>query len=185
MVGTTGAGKTTFARRLAERLDCVHIELDAHYWGPAWTPRRSEEFVAAVGEAAANDRWTSDGNYHKVRDLLWSRATTLVWLDYSIGTVLSRLLARTVRRAFTREELWNGNRENLWGHLTSRDSLFLWALKTHWRRRRTYGALLAEGRYPHLEVYRFYTPAQAEAWLVGLDPKPDVRKPGSPHRPLP
>ena len=165
VVGTTGAGKTTFARELAERLGCRHIELDSHYWGPNWTPRDTEEFRASVRTAAAQECWVADGNYHKVRDLLWSRADTLVWLDYSIGTILSRLIVRTVRRVVSREELWNGNRENIWWHLATRKSLFLWALQTHWRRRLTYSRFLAEDEFRHLGVRRLYSPREAEAWL--------------------
>lgn len=51
------------------------------------------------------------GNYGRVRDLLWPRADTIVWLDYAFPLVLGRLTARTVRRAVTGEILWNGNRE--------------------------------------------------------------------------
>src|SRR5262249_18611627 len=39
VIGTSGAGKTTFAGRLASRLGTAHIELDALHWGHDWTPR--------------------------------------------------------------------------------------------------------------------------------------------------
>ncbi|HEX7005341.1 MAG TPA: hypothetical protein VF168_14245 [Trueperaceae bacterium] len=166
VIGTTGAGKTTFAGRLADLLGCEQIELDAHHWGPHWTPRPTEEFRASVRAVAAQECWVADGNYHKVRDLLWARADTLVWLDYSIGTILTRLLLRTMRRVARREELWGGNRENLWWHLATRRSLFLWALQTHWRRRRAYPQLIAAPEFSHLRVVRLYSPAQAEVWLT-------------------
>ena len=168
MVGTTGSGKTTMGARLSRLLGCPHLELDSYHWGPNWTPRETETFRAEVGSAVSADRWVADGNYHVVRDLVWGRADTLVWLDYSIGTVLLRLIRRTARRVGTREELWQGNREQLWVHLATRDSLFLWALKTHWRRRRKYEELLTRGDFPHLEVKRFYSPAEAEKWLENL-----------------
>lgn len=46
VVGASGSGKTTFARRLAERLGIPHIELDAIHWGPDWTPARDDDFRA-------------------------------------------------------------------------------------------------------------------------------------------
>lgn len=156
-------------RRLAARLGCPHIELDSFYWGPDWTPRHKSRFRANVAAAAASGRWVADGNYHKVRDIVWGRADTLVWLDYSIGTILRQLLWRTARRVATREELWNGNRERLWDHLATRKSLFLWALQTHWRRRRRYEELVERREFPHLEVKRFYSPRESEKWLTGLE----------------
>lgn len=155
--------------RLSRLLDCPHLELDAFYWGPDWTPREPASFRAEVASAVAGERWVADGNYHAVRDLVWGRADTLVWLDYTIGTVLLRLVGRTVRRVRTREELWQGNREQLWVHLATRKSLFLWALQTHWRRRRKYEELLGRGDFPHLRLKRFYSPVEAEYWLASFD----------------
>jgi adenylate kinase family enzyme len=92
------------------------VELDALFWGAAWTPAEPAVFRARVEAAIAGPAWVVAGNYGAVRDLLWARADTIVWLDYSLPLVLGRLTARTLRRAITREMLWNGNRENLWEH---------------------------------------------------------------------
>ncbi len=64
-------------------------------------------------EAVAGDDWVVDGNYGAVRDLVWERADTVVWLDLPRRVVMRRVAIRTIRRALTREELWNGNREPL------------------------------------------------------------------------
>ena len=71
-----------------------------------------------------------------MRDLVWGRAELLVWLDYPLPLVLGRVVRRTLQRIVTREELWSGNREQ-WRHLFTRESLWLWALQTHHRRRKT------------------------------------------------
>src|SRR5579883_1503505 len=131
VVGTTGAGKSTLALRLARRLRCPHIELDALHWGPDWTPVARDCFRAHTRRAVAGDAWVADGNYRQVRDLVWGRADTIVWLDYPLRTVLPRLLRRTLRRCLSHEVLWHGNRERLRTQFLSRDSLFLWALQTH------------------------------------------------------
>ena len=169
VVGTTGSGKTTLARRIAAVLRAKHVELDALQWGPGWTPAETDAFRADVAAALAGDMWVVDGNYSAVRDIVWSRADTLVWLDYSAGTVLWRLLARTFRRGLRREELWNGNRERLWTQFTSRDSILLWMLKTHWRRRREYAELLRRPEHAHLEAHRLSSPREADAWLARQD----------------
>ncbi|WP_374711380.1 adenylate kinase [Symbiobacterium terraclitae] len=176
VVGTTGSGKTTLARQLAQRLGCPHVEADVLFWGPHWTKTPVDEFRTQVDRATAGDCWTFDGNYSKVRDITWGRADTLVWLDYPLPLVLWRLLRRTIRRSLNLEQLWNGNRETLWHHLFTRDSLFLWALQTHGRYRREYPLLLQRPEYAHLAVIRLRSPGATAAWLASLKTRPRQAK---------
>ena len=76
---------------------------------------------------------------------------------------------RTVRRVFTREELWSGNKERLRTAFFSRDSLFVWALKTHWSRRKRYAKLIAQGEYLNLAVVRHRSPRETDRWLAAMD----------------
>jgi len=169
VVGVTGSGKTTLAHRLAGQLHIPHVELDALHWGPHWTPRPAEVFSALAAEALSGEAWVTDGNYGKVRPIVWRSANALLWLDYSLPVCLWRLTKRLCRRVFQGEELWNGNRETLGDHFFSRDSLYLWALQTHGRYRRQYAAEVLRPEYAHLKVLRFKTPRAAEAWLAELD----------------
>jgi len=139
VIGTTGSGKSTFARRLGALLDLRVIELDALNWQPGWQEADRDEFRGAVEQATAGDGWVAEGGYSRVADLTWGRAEAIVWLDYAYPVILNRLFWRTLRRGLRREVLWNGNIERLWPHFTSRDSLFLWQLQTHWRRRPRFG----------------------------------------------
>jgi adenylate kinase family enzyme len=166
VVGTTGSGKTTLAGQLSERLDSPHIELDELNWGPNWTMRPDDVFRTAVDEATSGDRWVLDGNYSRMRDIVWSRADTIVWLDYPLLLILWRLWWRTLRRWYRREILWNNNRERLWEHFSSRNSLFLWALSTYKRRKRDYSNLLGGSEYSHLTVFHFHWPSQTNRWLA-------------------
>src|SRR5688572_16675732 len=63
--------------------------------GPRWTPVPEHVFRARVAAAVAGDRWVLDGGYSHVRELTWSRADTVVWLDYPMRTVLRRWAGRT------------------------------------------------------------------------------------------
>jgi adenylate kinase family enzyme len=166
VVGTCGSGKTTVARALADRLGLTHVELDALSWGPNWTERPDDEFRAAVVAAASGDRWVIDGNYSRCRDLVWARADSVVWLDYSFPRVFWQLLRRTFRRALRREELWHGNVESLRTSFLSRDSILLWAIKTHRRRQREYPGLFARPENQRLFVVRLRSPREAAAWLA-------------------
>ena len=121
--------------------------------------------------------WVVDGNYRKVRDIVWTRADTIIWLDYALPVILARLFRRTLHRVFTREELWNGNRETLRGALLSRDSLFWWALKTYRRRRIETPIWLAKPEYQHLTLIHLTSPRAADHWLA----QNEVSLPGIPH----
>ncbi|MGA9532733.1 MAG: hypothetical protein WBR18_08475 [Anaerolineales bacterium] len=92
VVGTSCAGKTTFAEQVAARCSIPHVELDDLYWFPDWEPRPLEVFRNAVRAAAAEQDWVIDGNYSKARDLIWPRATDIVWLNLPFRTVFWRAL---------------------------------------------------------------------------------------------
>ncbi len=168
VVGTTGSGKTTVGRELASRLGVPFVELDALNWGPRWTPADPALLRARTENATEGDAWVVDGNYGGaagIRDLVWERADTVVWLDYWLGRILWQLLRRTVGRLATREALWSGNRETFRTAFLSRNSLFAWALLTYARRRRQYPVLLALPRHAHLRVLRFRSPTETRRWL--------------------
>jgi adenylate kinase family enzyme len=166
VVGTSSVGKTTMAAALASLLRVPHVELDALYWEPNWTEATDDVLRERVSGAIVGDRWIVDGNYAKVRDLIWDRAEAIVWLDLPLRTILWRYLWRTVRRVARREELWSGNRERLSTQLFSRESLLWWILTTYRRRRREYPALLAAR--PDLVAIRLRSARAADRWLANL-----------------
>lgn len=165
VVGTSGSGKTTVARAIAERLDLPRIELDALHWGPNWTEASDEVFRARVAAAIASDGWVVDGNYRQVRDLYMPLADCVVWLDLPLRTCLRRIVVRTVRRAWTGEILWGTNRES-WRKTLSRDSMILWVLTTHRRRRREYAERFAGPTPGGVRVERLRSAREATAWLA-------------------
>ena len=174
VVGTTGSGKTTLARQLAQRLAIPHVELDALHWGPGWTPAPPDLFRQRAAQALSGETWVTDGNYHVVRDIVWSRADTVVWLDYALPVILAQLFRRTVRRIVTREVLWNENRERFRDQFLSRDSLFLWVFRTYRRRRIEYPLLLQQPAHAHLAVIRLPSPPATRTWLSHLDESPNT-----------
>src|SRR5688572_1265100 len=93
---------------------------------PNWTAALPEVFRERVSEALSGDRWVVDGNYSRVRDIVWSRADTVVFLDYSFWLIMRRLLRRTWQRSLKQKELWNGNREDIRKSFLSQDSIVLW-----------------------------------------------------------
>jgi adenylate kinase family enzyme len=159
-VGTTGAGKTTLAKALAAELALPHIELDALHWGAGWqalTQTGPEEFVHRVATAIAADAWVLDGNYEVVRNLIWTRATHLVWLDYDRRVVIYRVVRRSFTRAALRTKLWAGNVET-WRQMLRPSHPIRWAWRTWPRRRGQIANLIGRDEYAHLVVLHLRRP---------------------------
>jgi adenylate kinase family enzyme len=162
VVGTSGAGKTTLARRIAALLVLPHIELDAINWQSGWrdlTRHDPEEYVRRVNEAIQAEAWVVDGNYGSVRDRVWHRATPLVWLDYERPVIMARVISRTLFRAVMRTELWAGNRER-WRQMLRPSHPIRWAWNTWERRRRETAERLAQRGCAHLVVLRLRRPSE-------------------------
>jgi len=168
VIGTSCSGKTTFARQLAQALGFTHIELDAIHWKPNWCPRPLEEFRGLVEQAIAGESWVVDGNYSEVRDMVWNRATHIIWLNYPFFFVFARAIRRTVSRIVFQEELFSGNRETWRLLFLSRDSILWWIVKTYRRRRREYRAFFDQGQDTRLTCIEFRTQRQADDFLGAI-----------------
>ena len=165
VVGTSCSGKTTFAKNLARILHVEHVQHDALNWLPDWVERPHEEFLSLVEKAAAEDTWVFDGNYTRTREVIWGRATAIVWLNYSFSRTFYRALNRTTRRVFTGERIYSGNRETFGKAFMSRDSILLWVLTAYHRKRRRYSKLLGDNKPDGKEVFIFNHPTQTENFL--------------------
>jgi adenylate kinase family enzyme len=160
--GISGAGKTRLARRLSVRLGLPYHELDALHHGPGWVPR--PEFAEDVRRFAARDEWVTEDQYHSILgDLLWERADTVIWLDLPRRTIMWRVIRRSVSRAITRRELWNGNRESVRDWLSPEHPI-RWAW-TH-AARRSRETAEREARFPGVTVVRLRTAREARRWLA-------------------
>lgn len=169
VVGTSCSGKTTLAAAIARIRGCAHVELDALHWLPDWQERPTDEFRELTARAIATDSWAVDGNYSRVRDLVWARATHVVFLDYSFPLVLWRAIRRTLRRVVTREELFSGNRESFRLSFFDRESILLWVIRTHRRRRRGYRELCRRENFPNIDFVVLRHPRESDALLARLE----------------
>jgi adenylate kinase family enzyme len=164
--GTTGSGKSRLAEQLAARHGLRVVELDALYWGKDWQAAPLELFRHRVECEIKDGDWIVVGIYGQVRDLTWTAADTLIWLDLPLPLVMWRLLKRTLRRVWTREDLWGtGNRESFIRTFFSRQSILLWALQTHARNRRRFTEECANygaGR----QVVRLRSPREIERFVA-------------------
>lgn len=167
IASASGNGKTTLGRELARRLDVPFVELDALVHGPNWVETPDDELRARLEPILAWEGWVIDGAYQrKIGELVLREADLVVWLDLPMRVWLPRLIRRTVHRRRSHEPLWNGNRETLRDVIWGRESLFVYALHSHMRRRRTWPHTLED--YP---VVRLRTPADVEAFTERAAPR--------------
>ena len=164
IASASGNGKTTLGRELARRLDVQFVELDALVHGPNWAETPDDLLRAQVEPIVASDGWVIDGTYQrKLGDLVLAAADLILWLDLPVRIWLLRLARRTWRRLRGREALWNENRESIAAAVLGWNSLFVFALRTHFMRRRHWPRELAV--YP---VVRLRTSAEVRQLLAGL-----------------
>lgn len=170
VIGTSGTGKTTFSRSLAEVLRLPLQEMDRLYWLPGWADPEEDAFLAKVREAVAADDWVLDGNYNRTNGIKWSSVDCVVWLDYSFPRTFRQAVFRAFRRSLTQEEIWpgTGNRESFRKSFLSKDSIILWTLKTYRSNRERYRKEMAgaEGRRHHF--IRIGSPREAAEILRQL-----------------
>lgn len=168
VASASGNGKTTLGRELARRLDVPFVELDALVHGPDWTETPDDELRAQLEPVLAGPAWVIDGTYqHKLGNRVLDAADRVIWLDLPIRVWLPRLVRRTARRIRGQEPLWNGNRESWLTAAWGWDSLIVFALRAHFRRRRTWPGELAG-----LPVIRLRSSAEVDRLLERLGGPP-------------
>ncbi len=83
IIGCGGAGKSTLARAMGEKLNIPVVHLDKIWWRPGWEHISREEFDAAVRAEVQKESWIMDGNYNRTMPDRLPRCDTLIYLDFS------------------------------------------------------------------------------------------------------
>lgn len=95
VIGSSGAGKSTFARRLGERTGLKVIHLDRLYWKPNWVETTDKDvWKKVVREALAGEAWIIDGNYGGTMEMRLEKCDTVIFLDLPRALCVYRILKR-------------------------------------------------------------------------------------------
>lgn len=137
ITGTTCTGKTTLGRKISNKLSLFQVDLDEYHYLPNWVEKENSVFINDVLNAIDNkEGWVVSGSYQSIlKDTVWRRTETIVWLDYPLYVILGRYFKRTFRRVVYKEKCCGENYETL-GRTFSKNSLFLWIFKSYWAKKR-------------------------------------------------
>lgn len=130
VIGSGGAGKSTFAIQLAQHTGLPLIHLDAEFWKSGWVETPKDEWEAKVEKLVSQERWIMDGNFGGTMERRIAACDTLIFLDTSRWVCLWRVITRRVRHhGRARPEMTPGCHEKL-------DGSFLWWVLSYPEQRR-------------------------------------------------
>ena len=160
IIGSGGAGKSTFARRLGERLRLEVIHLDAHHWKPGWVGTPNDEWREVVEGLLRRDAWVMDGNYSGTLDARMAACDTVIFLDLPRAVCLWRVLKRLVMyRKGRRPDMAEGCDERF-------DPEFIRWVWGYRRRSRPKVVRLLEENEARKKIVWLRTPAEVEEFLA-------------------
>lgn len=109
ILGSPGAGKSTFSHRLAARCGLHVVHLDQHYWQPGWREPDADVWHETIKRLLAQPRWIMDGDYGGTLDMRLREADTVFFLDLPRWLCIMRVLKR-IRTTYgrTRPDLADG-----------------------------------------------------------------------------
>ncbi|NIE97355.1 AAA family ATPase [Acinetobacter sp. Tr-809] len=171
IIGTTGSGKSTFARQLAQKQQLQYIELDNLLWLNDWQESSNEALFLKLKVAMKNAAtgWVIDGLYTRTIPMMMEKVDTVIWLDYPFYINLYRLTKRTFGRVISRKKLWedSNNRESL-KLMLSKQSIFIWLIKSYPKNRKKYLALMQNPDHQHIRFIHLTSPKQTRRFLAHL-----------------
>jgi adenylate kinase family enzyme len=97
VIGSAGAGKSTFAKRLGDLLALEVIHLDALYWNRGWVETPKDEWLKKTVELLNRDSWIIDGNYSNTLELRFGACDTVIFLDIERRICLWRVVKRSIK----------------------------------------------------------------------------------------
>ncbi len=166
VVGTSGSGKSTFARELAHLLQFDYVEMDELYWKDNWVESNDEELTLAIEKALNKEKWVLDGNYNRMQSIKWKKIDTLIWLDYPFYIVFFRVVKRALIRSVTRKKLWNTNNFETFSKLFSKNSIVLWMITSYPQMKKRYLAIFENSNIlPNVKKIRLTSPQMAKRFL--------------------
>ena len=114
IIGCGGAGKSTLARKLGEKLNLPVVHLDSIFWLPGWVEMERDAFDARVRQELRKDKWIIDGNYNRTMPERLQYCDTVIYLDFSRMACLYGIFKRLLTNiGKTRPDMGAGCKEKV------------------------------------------------------------------------
>jgi adenylate kinase family enzyme len=163
VIGNSGTGKSTLAKRLSTCLNLPYFPSDPFYWEPGWKLTPADRVFQQVRDVTSQKSWILDGNFDEYHEFVWRQADCILWLDYSLSIILKQVIIRNFKWLLTREPGWSGNRMTLRRAVSG----VRHAIRSYSLKKKKYPCWLAE--LSEVTQYRFCTRKETETWLQGLN----------------
>lgn len=114
IIGCGGAGKSTLARQLGQKLGLPVVHLDSIFWLPGWVEMEKDTFDERVRQELRKDKWIMDGNYNRTMPERLQYCDTVIYLDFSRWACLYGIFKRLLTNiGKTRPDMGAGCKEKV------------------------------------------------------------------------
>lgn len=162
VIGSAGAGKSTFARRLGPLLRLPVIHLDACFWKAGWVETPKDVWLETVEELLARAAWVMDGNYSGTLAVRLRACDAVIFIDLPRSLCLWRVLKRVVMyRRESRPDMAEGCSEKF-------DFKFLLWVWGYPKRTRPKVLRLIEENAPDAKFIHLRSRAEVREFLEGI-----------------
>ena len=96
IIGCGGAGKSTLAQQLGQKLGIPVVHLDKLFWKPGWVESSKEEIDEKIYHEMQCPKWVMDGNYNRTLPERMKYCDTIIYLDFSRMACLLGVLKRVI-----------------------------------------------------------------------------------------
>jgi len=161
IIGSNGAGKSTFSQSLSAKAGLPLTHLDQLYWTGNWNVAPRDIFLSAVQQIVTGDKWIIEGNNLSSINTRLPYADTVFWFVFPP--------IQCVWNVIKREHQYRGkSRPDMPKECISKIDLQF--LITVWRFNRNNLQRIANtlAAYPHLNIIRFTNYKQVHKFLEEL-----------------
>ena len=168
IVGCSCTGKTSTGHLIESRLGIPFFDLDDMFWNPNWEGTEDDKFREKVNQITSKDSWCISGNYNRVKDLTWSNADAVIWLNYPFPVIVRQAFYRTFKRVFTKELVCNGNTESFFKSFFTRESILLWVYQSYPNMLKRYDLRKNNPIYDSYQFFVFFDHYEVRNWIEKL-----------------
>ena len=104
IIGNGGSGKSTFAKKLHQKLNLELIHLDNLFWKPNWIQTPKLEWHNVVQELIQKEKWIIDGNFNSTLEMRIEKADTIIFFDMKRKTCLWNATKRIIKGKYFKVE---------------------------------------------------------------------------------